>query len=54
MNANQPLETDPVRPRDWDFSAFFAGLLLLCMAILAGGAALRESATIDEVAHIGA
>jgi 4-amino-4-deoxy-L-arabinose transferase-like glycosyltransferase len=31
-----------------------AGLLLLFMAILAGGAALRESATIDEVAHIGA
>ncbi len=54
MNANQPLETDPVRPRDWDFSAFFAGLLLLGMAILAGGAALRESVTIDEVAHIGA
>jgi len=31
-----------------------AGLLLLLMAVLAGGAALRESATIDEVAHIGA
>src|SRR3984893_8001525 len=31
-----------------------AGLLLMFMAILAGGAALRESVTIDEVAHIGA
>jgi hypothetical protein len=29
-----------------------AGLLLLFMAILAGGAALRESVTIDEVSHI--
>ena len=28
--------------------------LLLLMALLAGGAALRESVTIDEVAHIGA
>jgi 4-amino-4-deoxy-L-arabinose transferase-like glycosyltransferase len=31
-----------------------AGLLLVFMAILAGGAARRESVTIDEVAHIGA
>jgi 4-amino-4-deoxy-L-arabinose transferase-like glycosyltransferase len=31
-----------------------AGMLLILMAILAGGAALRESVTIDEVAHIGA
>jgi 4-amino-4-deoxy-L-arabinose transferase-like glycosyltransferase len=31
-----------------------AGLLLVFMAILAGGSALRESVTIDEVAHIGA
>ena len=31
-----------------------AGLLLLLMAVLAGGAALRESVTVDEVAHIGA
>jgi len=31
-----------------------AGLLLILMAVLAGGAALRESVTIDEVAHIGA
>src|SRR6516162_4997883 len=31
-----------------------AGLLLALMAALAGGAALRESVTTDEVAHIGA
>jgi hypothetical protein len=31
-----------------------AALLLVLMALLAGGAARRESATIDEVAHIGA
>ena len=31
-----------------------AGLLLLLMAVLSGGAALRESVAIDEVAHIGA
>ena len=31
-----------------------AALLLMLMAILAGGAALRESITVDEVAHIGA
>lgn len=31
-----------------------AVLLLLCMAILAGGAARRESITFDEIAHIGA
>src|SRR5208282_2096016 len=31
-----------------------AAAMLLMMFVLAGGAALRESATIDEVAHIGA
>jgi 4-amino-4-deoxy-L-arabinose transferase-like glycosyltransferase len=31
-----------------------AGVLLILMAILAGGAAWRESVTIDEVAHVGA
>src|SRR5580765_6002898 len=35
------------------FSAV-AGVLLILMAILGGGSALRESVTIDEVAHIGA
>jgi len=34
--------------------SLLAVLLLALMAILAGGAALRESATIDEVAHLGA
>jgi hypothetical protein len=36
------------------YSVVAALLLLLLMAILAGGAALRESVTIDEVSHIGA
>src|ERR1700694_5935089 len=31
-----------------------AGALLVLMAVLAGGAALHESITVDEVAHIGA
>ena len=35
-------------------AALVAGVLLLLMFFLAGGAALRESVTIDEVAHIGA
>ncbi|HWZ97647.1 MAG TPA: glycosyltransferase family 39 protein [Candidatus Dormibacteraeota bacterium] len=34
--------------------ALLAGLLLILMAVLAGGSALRESATVDEVSHIGA
>ena len=29
-------------------------LLLIAMAIVAGGAALRESTTVDEFAHVGA
>lgn len=36
------------------FSAVLAVLLLALMAVLAGGAALRESVTVDEVTHIGA
>lgn len=36
------------------FPQFLAMLLLALMAVLAGGAALRESITVDEVAHIGA
>lgn len=35
-------------------SSILAVLLLALMAVLAGGAALRESATVDEVSHIGA
>jgi len=34
--------------------SILAVLLLVYMAVLAGGAALRESATMDEIAHIGA
>ena len=44
-------------PARWERSAplrILAGALLLLMAVLAGGSALRESVTIDEVAHIGA
>lgn len=36
------------------FASITAALLLALMAVLAGGAALRESVTVDEVAHIGA
>ena len=36
------------------YARVLAVLLLALMGILAGGAALRESATFDEVAHIGA
>jgi hypothetical protein len=34
--------------------SLLAALLLIVMAMLAGGAALRESVTFDEIAHIGA
>jgi hypothetical protein len=40
--------------KTWGVSDLVAGLLLALMAVLAGGAALRESVTIDEVSHIGA
>jgi 4-amino-4-deoxy-L-arabinose transferase-like glycosyltransferase len=46
MNSNEKSSGIP--------GGLLAGLLLVLMAALAGGAALRESATIDEVAHIGA
>src|SRR5437588_10781158 len=36
------------------FSILLAVLLLALMVALAGGAALRESVTVDEVSHIGA
>ena len=35
-------------------NGIFVTALLLLMAVLAGGAALRESVTVDEVAHVGA
>ena len=41
--------------KPWGISSgLWAGLLLALMAALAGGAALRESVTVDEVSHIGA
>src|SRR5580698_3093487 len=36
------------------YSHLVAGVLLVLMAVLTGGAAIRESITVDEVAHIGA
>jgi hypothetical protein len=36
------------------YSHLVAGVLLVLMAVLTGGAAMRESITVDEVAHIGA
>jgi 4-amino-4-deoxy-L-arabinose transferase-like glycosyltransferase len=43
------------RGKPWGIpSGLGAGLLLALMAALAGGAALRESVTVDELSHIGA
>ena len=47
----------PAEPAAHAHDVYFtiaAGVLLAFMAWLAGGAALRESVTVDEVAHIGA
>ena len=44
----------PKRPLPGAFFPVAAVLLLIFMGILAGGAALRESITFDETAHIGA
>ena len=54
MHAPQSPGNGPLQSRPSGLFAFFAGLLLLFMAFLAGSSALRESVTIDEVAHIGA
>jgi hypothetical protein len=44
-----------VNGKSWGIAGgLWAGLLLALMAALAGGAALRESVTVDEVSHIGA
>ena len=51
------MSTQSLRPPGQHGDAYFkiaAALLLVLMAVLAGGAALRESVTVDEVAHIGA
>lgn len=44
----EPTSTQPM------WGTVLAAVLLAFMAVLAGGAALRESVTVDEVAHIGA
>src|SRR2546422_6555608 len=54
MDATQSPGNGRLQSRPSGLFAFFAGLLLLFMAFLAGSSALRESVTIDEVAHIGA
>ena len=51
MSTEREVPMQTVRNRPFSSAAF---LLLIFMAILAGGAALRESITIDETAHIGA
>jgi len=43
-----------VHPRATPFQNAVAALLLILMAVLSGAVALRESITVDEVAHIGA
>ncbi|HEV7219841.1 MAG: ArnT family glycosyltransferase [Terriglobales bacterium] len=53
MTTTGRMDDDPSR-KSFGFSSLIAGLLLLLMGVLAGGAVLRESVTVDEVAHIGA
>jgi 4-amino-4-deoxy-L-arabinose transferase-like glycosyltransferase len=48
------IEFNPATRRHGALFSFIALLLLAAMALMAGGAALRESVTVDEVAHIGA
>src|SRR6201997_4397210 len=48
------LQMHSVSPASNRFPLVIATLLLVFMAVLSGGAALRESITVDEVAHIGA
>jgi hypothetical protein len=51
------MSTQSLRPPGQQGDPYFkiaAALLLVLMALLAAGAALRESVTVDEVAHIGA
>ena len=45
---------DPRDKRRGILTALLVLVLLAAMAVLAGGAALRESVTVDEVSHIGA
>src|ERR1700758_1236418 len=48
------LQMHSVSPASNRFPLVIATLLLVFMAVLSGGAALRESVTVDEVAHVGA
>ncbi len=45
---------NPTTRRHGLLFTFAAGVLLAAMAVMAGGAALRESVTVDEVSHIAA
>ena len=49
-----PRRNTPLQRIQGVFFPAAAALLLVCMGVLAGGAALRESVTFDETAHIGA
>ncbi len=54
-STRQLEEQAEVAPKaDSRIPAYLAVLLLALMFVLAGGAALRESVTFDEVAHVGA
>src|SRR5579863_4808381 len=52
----EPLTSDSnLAARKYSAASLFTALvLLLAMGLMSGGAALRESVTVDEVAHIGA
>ena len=52
MSSPNPGSEQPIVRNIYFYIA--AALLLALMAVLSGGAALRESVTVDEVAHIGA
>src|SRR5712692_8105511 len=52
--ASFPYRTKTLQIQQSRKSFAIAVLLLVFMALLSGGAARRESVTIDEVAHIGA
>ena len=52
-SSDQPHNSADHLPR-FKYATAMACLLLGLMGFLAGGAALRESVTFDEIAHIGA
>lgn len=54
MNPPKLDRNDPAQETHRLLFTILAGCLLALMFALAGGAALRESVTIDEVAHVGA